>query len=143
MSLFRQYDPQKVVVSFGEVEMLGYMDGTFVSIARTNDSFEMSEGAGGDVTRVRKRSRSGRVTVTLKQVSPSNDLLSVIARDDEKFGTGIRPVMVKDLNGTTIAQAAEAWLVRPADSEFGDAESGREWMIDCAELDMLVGGSIA
>lgn len=140
--MFKNYDPGRVVMSFRGIPVRGVMDGTFISVARAEDSFEMAVGAQGDVTRVRNRNRAGRVTLTLQQASPSNDLLSAVAVQDELFGLGFGPLMIKDLNGTTLVMAGVAWIVRPSDIEFADAATGREWMFDCAELVMSVGGSV-
>lgn len=142
MADFKQYDPARVVMTYRGIPIRGYMDGTFISVERASDSFEKAVGAGGDVARVRSRDRSGRVTLTLQQTAPVNDLLSAIAIEDELFGTGLGPLMVKDVNGTTLLLASIAWIVRPANVEFGDSLSGREWIFDCADLNMGVGGSV-
>lgn len=139
---FKNYDPARVVVTFAGIPIRGYAEGTFVSLERDEDSFEKSVGAQGDVTRVRKRNRAGRATITLQQASPTNDELSARVLLDEQTGAGYGPLMVKDLNGTTLASAAVAWLVRPSSVSFADSAEGREWMIDCAELTLTVGGSL-
>lgn len=142
MPHFKNYDPARVVVTFKGIPIRGYMDGTFVSVERDEDSFEKAVGAAGDVTRVRNRNRAGRATLTLQQSSPTNDQLSATVLLDEQTGLGYGPLMIKDLNGTTLASAAIAWLVRPASVSFADGAEGREWMIDCAELTLAVGGSL-
>jgi hypothetical protein len=136
----QNYDPKRVVVTFKGVRLTGYMSGTFVSAERETQSFSKVVGAGGDVVRVRSRNRSGTATVTLQASSPSNDVLSGFLLEDELLGTGTGPLMVKDLNGTTILEAPEAWIQKPPDVEFGDDESSREWMFDCDELIEYVGG---
>jgi hypothetical protein len=141
--LFRNYNPAKVAVSFNGIQLVGFMDGTFVSCERAEDAFETAVGAGGDVVRVRNQNRMGSVTVTLQAASPSNDDLSAIARDDEAFGLDYGDLLVKDGNGTTIARAEIAWIRKLPNVEYADSESGREWVFDCAELLMDVGGSVA
>lgn len=142
MPMFKNYDPARVVVTFKGIPIRGYMDGTFVSIERDEDSFEKAVGAAGDVTRVRNRNRAGRATITIQQSSPTNDELSANVLLDEQTGLGYGPFMVKDLNGTTLASAAVAWLTRPASVSFADGAEGREWMIDCADLTLAVGGAL-
>ena len=58
MADFKNYDPGKIVVVFRGILISGYAEGTFVNAERNEDSFEVSVGAGGDVTRVRKRNRA-------------------------------------------------------------------------------------
>ena len=142
MADFKQYDPGLIAISFSGVQILGFMDGTFVTCERAEDAFALAVGAGGDTTRVRSRNRSGTVTVTLKAESPTNDTLSAIAKSDELFGDGVGTLMVKNINGTTIVEAESAWIKKLPNVEYGDAASGREWMFDCAELIMLVGGAV-
>ena len=141
MADFKNYDPGQIVISFGSVRLTGFMDGTFVVAERTEDAFETHVGAGGDVTRVRNRDTSGTVTVTLKAESPANALLSAIARLDEKFGTGVNPIRVENLNGTHIAEAANAWIQKRPNAEWADTASGREWVFGCADLAMINGSN--
>lgn len=140
--MFKNYDPARVVVTFRGILIRGYAEGTFVSVSRETDTFSKSVGAQGDVTRVRSRNRSGRAAITLQQASPTNDELSAVALLDEETGLGYGPLLVKDLNGTTLASAEIAWLVKPADTGFADSAESREWAIDCEKVTMVVGGSL-
>lgn len=134
------YDPTQIVVILGGAPMVGYADGTFVKVTRDEDAFKKYVGADGEVTRARNRNRGGTIEVTLSQSSPSNDILSSYANADED-GNMIIPALVQDLNGTTLEYAAQAWVKKPADSEYGKDVAGRAWVIDCASLDRQVGGS--
>lgn len=140
--IFRNYDPGQIVASFNGIEILGFMDGTFILAERSEDGFAKEVGAQGDVTRVRSRDRSGSVTFTLKAESPTNDRLAEVALDDENFGIGVGELFVKDLNGTTLIESAEAWIRKIPNAEYADAATGREWVIDCAALEMSLGGSV-
>ena len=142
MADYNQYDPGRVTVVFKGILLRGFMDGTFVNAERTEDGFSMAVGAAGDVTRVRNRNRTGTVTVTLKAESPSNDALSTVARLDELFGLGTGSLMVRDLLNRTIIAADSAWIRKVPAAPFADEASGREWMFDCAELEMFIGGAI-
>lgn len=138
--MLRTYDPKNVLVSFGEVSLTGFADGTFVTVERASDAFSKVVGAGGDVVRTRNRDRSASVTVTLLASAPENDLLSAIAQGDELAGTGVRAVMVKELNGTTIAAAQSAWIRKVPTAEYGKEHGSREWIFDVESLDAFVGG---
>ncbi len=140
--MFRNYDPGRVVVTFKGIRLLAPQDGTFVSAEREEDAFTKQVGSAGDVTRSRNRNISGSVTVTLQQASPTNDLLSALAEADELTGLNYGALMVKDLNGTTLLEAPNAWIRKTPTVEFAKEASGREWVFDCAQLIMNVGGSI-
>lgn len=142
MAEFNNYDPGLIVGTFKGVEIRGYMDGTAVAAERTEDTFETVVGGQGDGARVRKRNRSGTVTFTLQQTSPTNARLAAIAEQDEEFGTGVGPLFVKDLNGTDVIVAANAWIQKVPNMEYGDTLSGREWVIACHELRMFAGGAL-
>ena len=136
------YDPKQVVLTFKGVLITGFLEGTFITVERNEDSFEKTVGADGNVTRVRKNDRSGTITVVLQAESPSNDVLSASMLLDEQSGLGYGPVQVKNINSTDLHTAAEAWVRKPASAEYSDGASGREWVLECANLTMLVGSAI-
>lgn len=141
MATFANYDPILTVLVFRGAPVLGFMDGTFVSVERSQDSFEKHVGSLGDVVRRRIRDRSGTVTLTLQQSSPSNDILSASYLLDELSGLGFGPLLLQDLNGSTLISSPVAWVRKPAVVELADSVTGREWMIDCHELEVFVGGA--
>ena len=139
---FKNWDPDQVSMIFRGIPFLMFMDSTFISAERAEDGFSMSVGAKGDTTRVRSRNKSGSVTATLQAASPSNDLLSATYQQDELFGFGYGPLMVKHFNGNTLISSPYAWIRKLPTVEFADENSGREWVLDCNNLFMFVGGSI-
>ena len=58
--------------------MSGFADGTFLTVDRDDDQWAKVTGADGTSTRIKSNNRSGNMTLTLKQSSPSNDVLSRI-----------------------------------------------------------------
>lgn len=140
--MFANYDPKKIVVTWRGILFQGPADGTFCTLERTEDGFEMAVGAAGDVTRVRNNNRTGSMTYTMKQSSPTNDQLAAFAAEDELFGTAVGALLVKDLGGTTIAEAAQAWIRKIPGVQYSDSEESREWVLDVAELEIFVGGSV-
>lgn len=140
--MVRTYDPLAIVVTLGENIITGFADGTFVNAERASDSFTKTVGASGEVARTRSRDKSGSITLTLMASSQANDLLTALYLEDELLGTGTRPLMVKDLNGTTLCSAINCWVKKPASVEFGKDLSNREWALDCDVLNMIVGGNL-
>lgn len=140
--MIKNYDPKLVTLSFRGVVVTGFAADAFVSAERTEDTYSMDVGSQGDVTRVRNRNKTGTITVTLQAASPSNDVLSAILALDEALGTGKGPVMIKDLNGTTLVTSADAWIRRAPTVERGSGAANVEWMIDCEKLEMSVGGFV-
>ena len=141
MSTFGNYDPGRITVVFNAVLVQGYADGAFVKAERNNDTYSVSVGAGGDVTRVRSRDKTGQVTLTLQAESPTNDLLSALFEADEEFGISYGSLLIKDLNGTTLCVAEHAWIMKPAPIEYSNDAGTREWVIECADLKIFAGGT--
>lgn len=137
----RTYDPASVVVSIAGVPISGYADGTFVSVDRDDDAFTKVTGADGNTTRIKSNNRSGFLTLTLLQSSPSNDILSGLAQLDEATNAGVVPVLVKDMSGNSIYFSAQGWIRKYPTSDFGKEINNREWIIDLADMDMFVGSN--
>jgi len=140
MSL-KTYDPKSVMVLVGGVPMSGFSEGTFVTVARDEDSFSKVTGADGETSRAKRNNRSGSMTLVLHQTSPSNDVLSALALADELANAGVVPVMVKDASGRSLLFSALGWIKKPADASFSVEIEDREWVLDLADLDMLVAGN--
>jgi hypothetical protein len=118
-----------------------------VKVARDEDSFTKQVGASGEVARARNKNRTGKVTFTVMQTSQANDIFSAAQQIDEGriaagvTGSGYGALEGRDPNGTTVVSAATAWVMKPADAEFAKELGQREWVLDCAELQMFIGGN--
>ena len=135
-------DSKKVIITVAGFPITGFSK-TFVKITRAEDSFKKSVGADGFVTRVKSNDLSGSIEITLMQGSPSNSLLSALNNADERMGTGIVPVTVTDLSGTSASYAGTAWVKKPADQEWGAEDKDRAWTLDCSELVIVEGGNFS
>lgn len=137
----RTYDPKQVIVTFGPVIVTGYAEGTFVQITRSGDLFEKVRGADGGIDRVNKNANDYAVALTIKQTSPTNAELSAIGAADQISNAGVFPLTIKDLNGTTLFFAPQAWIAKDPDDEFSDSLSSREWRLDTGIGAKLTGGN--
>lgn len=142
MAQFYQYDPRLVSISWGAILLYGFAGDAFIKVARNEDSFKLDVGGHGDATRVSMTNRSGKVTAKLLAASPCNDSLSTANVADELFGASVAPLFVKDLQGTTLVEAESAWLMKPAEIEFGTDGGEREWVFEAPELLIFGGGSL-
>lgn len=143
MSVLGTYQPDQVALIAVGVPVTGFAPGTFITAERNEDSFSLSVGSDGDACRTRTNNLSGRITFTLLQSSASNILLSAIANTDERSpaGDGILPSTVKDNSGTTLLLAENSWIVKPANVEYSNEATNREWVVETNELNMVVGGN--
>jgi hypothetical protein len=137
----RTYDPKSVIITVGGVPMSGFSDGTFCEIVRDEATWTKVVGADGYVTRGKTNNFSGTMTLTLKQSSPSNDVLSGFIALDELTNSGIVPVLVKDLSGNSTYFSGQGWVQQYSNSTFDKAITDREWTIALATLDLFVGSN--
>lgn len=137
------YDPGQLFMTFCNLPVDGFADGTFVTVERMTETFMSVAGAGGEVARSRSRDKRGSIKFTLLQSSKMNDRLSAIALADEVNGSGVGVFSMVDGNGTTIAIAPRAWIKKIAPVEFAKEVGPRDWEVECADLDIFVGGTNA
>lgn len=135
------YAADAVQIIVGGVPMSGLADGTFVSISRDEQAYNKVTGADGSTSRAKTANRAGSITLTLQQTSPSNDVLSGFMIADEESDSGVVSVMVKDTSGRTLHYASSAWVQQMPDQGFSKDIEEREWVLDCARIDALVGGN--
>jgi hypothetical protein len=139
--VIKTYDPNKIAMSIAGIPIEGIMDGTFVKVERNAQTWNLKVGSGGEAARAKSNDKSGKITFTLMQTSVTNDALSALAKLDELSNNGIGPALIKDLNGRTLCEAGTAWVQKPADVEFSNEITGREWVVETDSLEMLIGGT--
>lgn len=117
----------------------GFAPGSPIRVQRANDTFRIVRGI-RRVTRVRSVHRDGSITLQLEAGSLHNLALSALAISDEKLGTGIGAVTVRDANSyATLAFTPFAWLRRIPSLELGEAPTPVTWLFDCQHLHLAHG----
>lgn len=137
----RTYNAADVSIIFAGIPIDGFADGTFITAARDNPTFNSVVGSDGEGARAKSNDRSGTITITLLQTSFSNDELSAIALLDELSDAGVAPFTLRDGSGRTVLHAETAWIEKPADVELGREISNREWILKTDNLQMNVAGN--
>ncbi|MGN6701455.1 MAG: phage structural protein [Burkholderiaceae bacterium] len=136
------YSADQVTVTVGGVIVSGFTDGDFVSAEYDDDRFKKHVGADGDVGRAKNPSRAGNITVTLSASSPANDELSALFNLESLAGVDAPiAIGVVDLSGRTVIAASKAWIKKAPKVGFGKEIGSREWVLDCADLSMFIGGN--
>lgn len=137
----KTFDPKMVVMTWGVIPISGYAEGTFVRVKRSGDAFAKSKGAGGDIERINRNQGDFEVAITLQQTSGTNKELSAALAADIATNAGVFPLTVKDLLGTTLFYAPQAWIRVDPEWEDGDELNAREWTFDTGIGANLVGGN--
>lgn len=142
MTLYN-YDPSRVSVTFGDINITGFMDGTFIEAERNEDGFTTHVGSTGDVARVRNLNRTGKITITLMAQATTNNFLQAVVRTGEQFGVGdVLPLLIKDLNSNTFCRANQAWIKKSPKVERAKEAGPCQWEFECAEIWISAGGNI-
>lgn len=139
----KTYDPDQVALVFAAIPLGGYADGEFIRVTQTTEAFTTAAGTDGEIIRIKSGDRRMRITVPLMQSSDSNALLSAIHLLDLNTpnGAGIGVFSMTDLSGTTALLAPEAWIVGWPEQAYDKAASTREWVFECGEPKVFVGGN--
>jgi hypothetical protein len=138
----KDYDPKKVTINLGGHIAEGFADGTFVSVTRNNQTWQVASGASGEHARAKSNDRTGTVEITLMQTSKTNDYLtSKMLLDEGSDNAGKFAFGIIDANGATIVGAIEAWVQQPPTIEFGKELGDRAWTLEMGDLEIFVGGT--
>lgn len=139
--MVKTYDPKNISMIVGGKIIGGFTDGTFIKSERNENMFNLKVGVDGIGTRAKSNNKSGKITITLHQSSPSNDDLSAFAIADETSNSGAVPVLLRDNSGRTIESALTAWVQKLPDSEYAKEVANRVWIFETDELIRFIGGN--
>jgi hypothetical protein len=137
----KHYAPKDYDCIVGVAVISGYGEDTMIGVEQTEDTFTVTAGADGEITRVKSHNRTHRVTLTLMQNSPSNEVLAALHQADISAdgGAGVVTFLLRNKNGSTLIASAACWVVKSANVTLSKGAQGREWMIDLVDPSVFVG----
>lgn len=141
MAGVKTFDPKNVSVIIGGQIIGGFTDGTFIAVERDEDMYTKKVGVDGIGTRAKTNNFGGKITITLHQSSPSNDVLEGYAISDELSNAGAVPALIRDNQGTTLCTALTCWVKKQPVADFGKEVLNRVWVLDSDAILMFVGGN--
>lgn len=144
-----KYNPKKVTGSFTgtvngrdfAVQFTGWMDGTKITAEYDEDAVTKHVGDDGDVSVVLNCNRGAQITTTFVQGAAVNKALSDLTPNGRNDYMPVGVLSIKDLNGSTVIKATEAWIKKSAKVEFSKSIMGRAWTFDTGEADIDVGAA--
>ena len=145
-NILSTYFPESVTVVISNSKFThvvnGLAEGTFITIARNTPASNLVIGADMSAMRVRRKNRSGSVTLTLMQGSDSNDVFSQIMQNDEDAMNNdwLFSISVKDGSGRSVFSSPQAYIANLPNIAFGTDAENREWVIECIDIKSHVGG---
>lgn len=149
MALTRNLDPARYVLTVHGVPIVLPATDTFYEFTFETDQVSDEVGGQGDVVRCITRDMRATLKVTLMQTSPSNDFLSSRVSQDlnangpaSTGGYAVAASSLADLNGTTVIDGEETWVMKYADAQFGNKPNTRVWSIRFARAVVNIGGNV-
>lgn len=136
------YDPKKVLVILGGKQLTGFSEDDIITIRPLGDGMTIYVGADGEVGRSVDPNQCFEVEIALATTSKSNDYLSSLYNQDRANGNAMKPLLIKDLSGSTLFFANQAWP-----QNFPEAGRGRQidsvsWTLNTGSVtNPIIGGN--
>lgn len=133
------YNPEDVYLSIGGYNCAGWDE---ISIERATPAYKLIKGIRGKHTRIKDEDTSALVTISLMQVSPTNDVLSELHTQDIIETTGRLDLLLIDKSGNSKFGSSEAYITGYPKRTFKDSIEYVVWTIQCQTTDnYIVGGN--
>jgi hypothetical protein len=136
------YSPDDVqVVVAGLLTIDGFIDGTFISIAKDKRPFQSITLPDGTTSRLYNNDQTYTVTITLHSASRSNDFMTKLWQLDEITQLGKFPLFIKDPSGSDLFFSATTWIEQlPVLAKSGSIDS-RSWVLKSSSAVINIGGN--
>ena len=142
MSDVLTYNPKKNIIIYGAKQLTGFAEDDMITIKPLGDGMQIFSGADGEVGRSIDPNSTYDVTVSLATSSKSNDYLSNCFNKDRKTGNNMLPLIIKDLSGSTLFFAKQAWIKNFPESKRGRKISNQDWTFNTGQVDdPIIGGN--
>lgn len=142
MSDVLTYDPKKNIIIYGGRQLTGFAEDDMITIKPLGDGMQIYSGADGEVGRSVDPNRTFEVKVSLATSSKSNDYLSECYNKDRHTGSYMLPLTIKDLSGSTLFFAKQAWVQNFPESKRGRKIDNQGWTFNTGQVnDPVIGGN--
>lgn len=142
MSDVLTYDPKKNIIIYGGRQLTGFAEDDMITIKPLGDGMQIYSGADGEVGRSVDPNRTFEVKVSLATSSKSNDYLSECYNKDRRTGSYMLPLTIKDLSGSTLFFAKQAWVQNFPESKRGRKIDNQGWTFNTGQVnDPVIGGN--
>lgn len=136
------YNSKMLVIVYGSREVDGFAEDDMVTIKPLGEGTQIYSGADGSVGRSMDPNQTYEVTIALATTSKTNDYFSNVYNLDRSTGRGILPLTIKDLSGTTVFQANQAWITNFPEHKRGRKIEAQEWVFHTGQVaNPMIGGN--
>lgn len=142
------YSPNDITVVITRADGLnhivgGYSEDAMVSVEPVAEAATLYTSADNVSTVIFNSNNSATVMLTLNQTSESNDVFSSLYEEfrQAKNASKFFGVLVKDLNGRSLYECAQAFIGKRPTAAFANTMQNREWTLICANMRQFSGGN--
>lgn len=135
-----KYAPNQVSVSLaGIYDVIGFVDGEFIRVIKTEDETETYDSMDGESMRIYNDNDTYTVEITISQSSPSNTILGVLWQLDRATRRAKFPIAIVDSSGSSRFYSATAWVSSQPPMVFGNSLTEVTWKLTCKDAVIFYG----
>lgn len=130
--VFANWSADRLIFVFAGHRAQGLADGSFLRIRAKSDGFTSRNGSDSLVTHSRSNDHRREVSLILEASSLSNAVFSAVHEIDKAApnGSGVAPMLIQDLNGTTKFTAEIARIMKAPDMDLARESGTLEWLFE-------------
>lgn len=132
------YVPSNVCLFLSGYEIKGW---TEIKVSRNAPGYRQIRGIRAKHTRTRILDRSAKLTITVFQSEPVNEVLSIVHGADMQTGAGRLEIMLKEITGTSIFTTTTAYITGYPEMSYSGKLATNTWEIACDEATISLGNS--
>ena len=140
MASLTRYDPARLFVTWGGLPLSGFAPGTFLTIRRDDPVWRSVKGTNGELRRLRQKSKSGTVDLTLRHTASFNQALGALVKIDELTASMIAPLVIIDKLNASGSASVDAYIAAFPDLTYSKSEPDITWTFVCETIDMSYPG---
>lgn len=129
--MFKRYDPKECVCTINDSIALTGFGTSMITGAKDNPLVSIVEGAQGDSVANVSASRVGTITITLQATSPSNAILTSLAKSREEFKLWVANKRIGERMGGNYAIVENFPSV-----DYGETVGDRVYTVKVADFDV-------
>lgn len=137
------YDPSSFQLSILGVDVVGFTDGVFTTLERTDPVFTYRKAIDGNVNVFMQKNATYKLSFTLDKTSPSNTWIHLLFDLFTRFGISFKlPVLFKDRTGESSFFATECFFESEPSLNHGKDVEPITWNMLCFDGKPVIGGNV-
>lgn len=136
MSDVATYNPLKVKIALGNHTVTGFAEDSFIVIEPLGDGVTSKAGCDGEIVRSVDPNNRFTVKLALLWSSPTHRFLEQMYIKDKTDGTGMFPILMKDITGQEKFVCDAAWVTKQPATTKGKEAQNKEWTLETGQAEL-------